>query len=339
MRVVTRRLLVVLVGALVVAGCRLETATAPMGSRTFETRFDDVQELALGHTVRISDVVVGTVTAIELDGYRARVEYSIVDGRLIPPGTSAAIGATSLLGENYVQLRLPTPMSGEDLPDGAELPSAGTVTTVEELAVQLLALTRAIQGRDLSTIVEAGATAIGPRGAQLNAFIVSLDELSGGLAAQTGVFDALLTDLEVLLGALAPTAANIGATVDAAAAASETLAAQRTRLVDTVDALTVLASTLDAEVLVPHRDRLSGIIRDLAPVTDELVAERERLRLILERVVIATERIPSAIFQEGLLGYGWVHNFFFGETHLDFSEDQPVRSLPQILLPEEVRGS
>lgn len=302
--------------SLVGAGCRLETATGAKGSASYTTRFADVQELALGHTVRISDVVVGTVVGIDLDGHQAVVEYSIVDGRDLPTGTSAAIASTSLLGENYVQLRLPE-NQGPTLASGTEIPSAGTGASVEELAIQLLALTRAIQGRDVASIVDAGAIALGPRGPQLNQLIGSIGDLSEGLAEQSTVLGDLLDDAEILLAALAPEAGTIGGAVEAAADASAALARQRARLVDTVDDLTTLAVALDAEVLAPHRARLDRILHDVVPVASLLEGERDRLSAILARVRIATERIPTAIFEGGALSYAWLHNFSFGSTAVD----------------------
>lgn len=337
-----------LLAVLALAGtaCRLETATGAKGSAAFETRFADVQELALGHTVRISDVVVGTVTGMELDGYDAVVEYSIVDGRDLPVGTTAAIASTSLLGENYVQLRLPDAgaeaVGVEVLASGSEIPSAGTGASVEELAIQLLALTRAVQGRDVAAIVEAGAIAIGPRGQELGGLIGSVGDLAGGLAAQSAALGELLDNAEVLLAALAPEAATIGGAIDSAADASATLARQRERLVDTVEGITTLAVALDAEVLAPHRERLDRILADVVPVASLLESERDRLSAILARVRVAAERIPSAIFEGGALSYAWLHNFSFGGTAIDTDTSEGstlADQLGDLLLPNPGPGA
>lgn len=327
----------VVVGSLALGACQLETATAPMGDTSYTTRFADVQELAVGHTVRISDVIVGTVVSIELDGYEAVVRYRIVDGRDVPPGTAAGIASTSLLGENYVQLQLPDPLPEGSIPSGSEIVSAGTGASVEELAIQLLAVTRAVKGRDLATVVRAGATALGPRGAELNALIRSLGDVTSGLAVQSTALDSLLVDAETLLAALAPEAGSIGATIDSAAAATEVLAGQRTRLVEVVQDITTLASTLDAEVLDPHLDRLDRIVGNLAPVASALERERARLRTVLERVRVATERIPTGIHEGGALSYAWLHDYVIGGQLIDARPSSSSASLSELLLPEAVR--
>ncbi|WP_449065948.1 MlaD family protein [Planomonospora algeriensis] len=89
------------------AACSLQTLGAPSGELTLTAVFDDVQSLVAGHSVQVADVRIGSVTDIRLEGYRARVTLSVEDGHRVPEGTSAVVAKTSILGENYVELRLP----------------------------------------------------------------------------------------------------------------------------------------------------------------------------------------------------------------------------------------
>ncbi|MER7541686.1 MlaD family protein [Spirillospora sp. NPDC127506] len=97
-------LLLVVAVALAVSGCSYQTAGAPKGDLTLTATFDDAQGLVAGHSVQMSDITIGTVTKVELVGYKARATLSIEDGIKIPKGTRAEIKVTSLLGENYVDL-------------------------------------------------------------------------------------------------------------------------------------------------------------------------------------------------------------------------------------------
>lgn len=317
-----RRIAVCLLVALaLLGGCTLETTGALKGDARFTAQFDDVQELVIGHTVRISDVTVGTVLGIELDGYDAIVEFTIENGRELPEGTSASIAVTSLLGENYVALQLPEDSESKPaLASGSTLPSGSSTATVEELAVQLLALTRAVQGRDVAAIVEAGATGIGPRGDELHDLIGTVGSVTEGFAAQADTFDALLTDLDGLLSVLAPDAAAIGTTIDLAADATGSLARQRDRLVTVVEDLTTLAVTLDAEVLTPHRARLTQIIADLAPVVSVVAEEREALIQTVSQLVTVTERLPTAVHEGGVTAYAWVDDLNFDGVQLQTTD-------------------
>src|SRR3546814_4071444 len=75
---------------------------------TLYASFDDVQDLTPGHNVQASNVVVGSVREISLDGYQAKVRMSIVDDFEVPDGTAAVVQRTSLLGEYYVEDRKST---------------------------------------------------------------------------------------------------------------------------------------------------------------------------------------------------------------------------------------
>ncbi len=311
----------ILAVALVVSACTLETTGAVKGEARFFSRFDDAQELVVGHTVRISDVNVGTVLDIKLDGYEALVEFTIEDGRELPEGTTASIQVTSLLGENYVALQLPPNRAdGATLESGATLAAGESTATVEELAIELLDLTRAVQGRDLAAIVEAGAVGLGPRGAELHELIGTVGSVTESFAAQAQVFDALLTDLDGLLSALASDAGDIGQTIELAADATGSLARQRERLVAVVGDLTSLAVTLDAEVLAPHRDRLTRIIADLTPVVAVVADERDRLIRIIEQLVVVTDRLPTAIHEGGVVAYAWLDDFNFDGVQLQTAD-------------------
>src|SRR5690606_39115259 len=70
------RVLVLLaaVAALLVSGCSYQTAGVPKGDLTLTATFDDVQQLVAGHSVQMADITVGSVTKVELVGYKARVD-------------------------------------------------------------------------------------------------------------------------------------------------------------------------------------------------------------------------------------------------------------------------
>ncbi|NED57475.1 MCE family protein, partial [Micromonospora aurantiaca] len=80
-----RRLLLVMVAAvLAVSGCSYKTAGAPKGDLTLTATFDDAQGLVAGHSVQMSDITIGTVTKVELAGYKAKATLSIEDDVKIP---------------------------------------------------------------------------------------------------------------------------------------------------------------------------------------------------------------------------------------------------------------
>ena len=279
------------------------TTGSPVGDLTLTAEFEDVQHLVVGHTVRMSDVPIGTVTGVDLDGYTAVVEISIADGRDIPEGTVASISATSLLGENYVRLVPPeTPVSTIHR-DGEELATSGTDASFETVTERLLVLLRAVNGRDIATIIDESHTALVGRGDELNELIGTVDELSEGLVEQTDELVTIL-DLAAALGdELAPDATRLGNAIDATAAASGAITAQRDRIVDAVTQILELARTLDTEVLDPHRDRLEVILDRLVPVLDLVAEERQQVIAVLDALNRANVKLPAAIEDGTIFGH------------------------------------
>src|SRR3546814_17665088 len=120
-----RLLSLALVLALAAVACDVQTASAPTGDLDLYATFDDVQDLARGHFVEMSDVPVGSVAGLELDGYRVRVQLDLEDDVEVPRGTRAVIRRTSLLGANFGELVVPggvDPPAAPHLEDTNETP-------------------------------------------------------------------------------------------------------------------------------------------------------------------------------------------------------------------------
>lgn len=322
------RLLALLLVVVSGGACTLQTAGGPKGDLTLVGRFDDVQHLVVGHSVRISDVAVGTVTDIELDGHDALVEMSIVDGRDVPVGTVASVSATSLLGENYVRLRLPERVEAPFHEDGDEVATGSADASFEELTIQLLAVLRGIEGEDVGDIVDAGATAIGGRGDELGGLLQRLDELGDGLVGQSQQLVRAMDSFAVLGDDLAAGAGSFGASIETTAEATGTLAAQGDRVVTMVDELTRLAETLDANLLDPHREELDRILDRLAPVADVLVQDSDTLVAVLEALRTASPLLPLMIDDHEALTYGIFDTFYIPGS------DEPIHPGDGAVLPQ-----
>lgn len=300
-----RALATLVLVALTVAGCSIRTAGSPVGDTTLVARFDDVQHLVVGHTVRLADVPVGTVTAVELDGYDAVVELSISDAIDIPEGTQAAISATSLLGENFVRLEPPPTPTGAVLADGDTIATGGADASFEEITIELLALFRAIQGRDLATVINESHTALAGRGEQLNTLIATVSEVGDGLVVQNEDLVAIIDSLAQFGDDLVDHADLLGESIASAADATGSLAAQRERMVQTVEEIVGVANALDDEVLLPHTQRLETILDRLAPTAEVLADNREQLVGLLDATLRTNDRIPEVITDDGV-GEGYV---------------------------------
>lgn len=294
--------------ALVGTACNLQTAGAPKGELSLNTVLDDAQHLVTGHSVRVADVQVGTVTKVELEGYRARVTMSIADGRHIPEGTTAVLAQTSLLGENYIGLRYPEqfdPEKGPFLETGTEIPTSDVEPQLEQVTDRLIKVVGAFATGDLTKLVNAAAEALGGRGDTLNQLIAQLTQVGDLYAGQAGDLGRIIDGLGKLGDTLAAGAPEIGTLIDNLAAATTTLAAQRQRIVGTVQQLTGMARALNDHILEPHAERLGTLITRVDPVLATVVRDKATLNALITNLKTFITNIDKSEYNGSLLMYAW----------------------------------
>ena len=304
-----RKLFVLLAVALTVTACDIQTATAPGGELTLYATFDDAQDLTTGHYVQMSNVVVGSVGDLELDGYRARARLDIVDGRDIPKGTKALIRRTSLLGAHFVDLIPPEgfdPESGPFLDDDDEILDTASQLDVEQLAGQAALVLGAVDADAVSSTVRAADEALDGRGSQLNQLI----------AKSSGVVDTLQSQQDALVGAIdglaavgaqyAPRSPDLVALLDSLDQATRTVAANRDRAVVATQNLITLARSVDATVLAPHTERIIGLLDQTAPVLGALAARSEAITGLFEDIAFFNEVFPTVQANGQVLIQAWL---------------------------------
>ncbi|MBL1079603.1 MCE family protein [Nocardia sp. 2] len=74
---------------------------------TFEAMFTDASGLRTNADVRMFGVAVGKVTAIDLDGTRARVRFTVVRDRPVYQTSTLAIRYQNLAGQRYIDVKQP----------------------------------------------------------------------------------------------------------------------------------------------------------------------------------------------------------------------------------------
>lgn len=309
-RPVRRPIVMLAVACLAIAGCRIETAGAPSGSTTLFASFDDAADLTPGHYVQASNVTVGSVRAITLDGYKARVELSIEDGFSVPVGTAAVIRRTSLLGEHYVDLVLPTefdPEGGPFLGDQDVLDDASTQPDVEQLAEQAAILVGSLSADDLGATIDAAAEALGGRGAIVNQLVRDSGVVLGTLGEQSETIAAGVDSVGAVAGALAPVTGEFVETLDALNEATESLAGSRDRMVVAVDALVELARTTNDVVLDPHGERLVAMLGQFENLLGTLSARSDVLADLIVDLSRFTDLFPRTIQNGSVLLLTWIY--------------------------------
>ncbi|TYL46258.1 MCE family protein [Nocardioides sp. BGMRC 2183] len=139
----TRACIGLVAGAVLLSGCSFDVYEIPLpggadvGEDPIEVtvQFRDVLDLVPQSSVKVNDVTVGEVSAVELSGDHATVTLRMRNDTGLPDNPTASIRQTSLLGEKFVSLAAPTEGGSGELSDGDDIPLAdsGRNPEVEEV--------------------------------------------------------------------------------------------------------------------------------------------------------------------------------------------------------------
>ncbi|MFD0683195.1 MlaD family protein [Actinomadura fibrosa] len=292
-------------------GCSLQTLGAPKGGTTLSADFDDVQSLVVGHSVQIADIRVGTVTRIRLAGYRARVTMSLGPGRRVPDGTTATIARSSLLGENYVRLDVPSGRglgTGPFLADGATIGRTGTQPDLEQISERVGPLLTALGGQDLATITGESATALRGNGTKLNTFIVKATAVGDDYAAASADLGRALDSLARLGRDLRKGSDQFDRLPGNVALATQRLQADRSELRRSIESLLKLARSVNAKVQRRHAARLATLLGRADALLAAALRGRDDLKT-LATTVLGFLRGPSVSYRGQALLFLWIKGF------------------------------
>jgi len=159
-------------------------------------------EMHPGNMVMVRGVQVGTVRQITADGTGARLELAIEPGQLprLPANVSAEMLPTTLFGERYVDLILPSAPAAARLTSGSVIQQDRSADAIEldRVLDNLLPLLAATQPDKLSLTLTAIAQGLQGRGAELGQSLVTLSSYLKKLNPQLPQIDNDLTKLAAL---------------------------------------------------------------------------------------------------------------------------------------------
>ncbi|WP_244927785.1 MCE family protein [Nocardioides sp. W7] len=153
-------------------------------------------QLAKFGDVRINGVLVGQVREVAQDGEEASIRVALdpEEAERIPANVRVEILPTTLFGQKFIAFVRPEDPTSEPIADGAVIPSDRVETNVElsRILADLFPLLRSVRPADLNATLNALATALGGRGAQLGQ---TIDELDGYLTTIRPHLPTLRRDL------------------------------------------------------------------------------------------------------------------------------------------------
>ncbi|MFH8581461.1 MCE family protein [Streptomyces zaomyceticus] len=248
---------------------------ADLGSHpyTVTAELDDVLSLVPQSAVKVNDVAVGRVTAIELgaDTWSARVTLKINGDVRLPADAGARLEQSSLLGEKYIQLVAPPKDNGGRLTDGSVIPIArtGRNTEVEEVFGALSLLLNGGGVNQLKTITRELNAALGGREPEVRAMLRRVNTLVTTLDTHRGDITRALDGLNRLSATLAGRKKDVDTVLTGLSPGLKTLENQRGSLLTMLRALDTLSGVAVTTIDASKKDMVADL-KALAPTLTAL---------------------------------------------------------------------
>ena len=156
------------------------------GSYTVYVQMADTLALNTNSRVRVADVFVGTVRAIELKNWVATLTLRVGKSVRLPKNATAKIGLTSLLGSQHIELAAPPNPSPELLKDGDTIPlkNSSAYPTTEQTLASLAIILRGGGIPNLEVVQNEVYNILNGRADQIHAFLGKLDTFTARLDEQ-----------------------------------------------------------------------------------------------------------------------------------------------------------
>ncbi|MEU8249148.1 MlaD family protein [Nonomuraea sp. NPDC048916] len=314
----------------ITTSCSIQTLGSTSGDLTLNATFDDVQSLVAGHSVQIADVRVGTVTGIRLEGYRARVTMAIQERHRLPAGSTATVGKTSVLGENYISL---TPPPGKDLTTGPYLADGATIidTSVEPDIEQVTAkagpLIEALGAQDVNAILDAASTAFAGKGGDVNTLIKRTAEVTDAYAAARRDLGTTIDALAELGDDLAKGSKELDQLPGTLAAATARVAHGRKHIKKAVVALTRLAKEANLTIYPRHAARLRTLLRRLDAINSSMLRGKDDLKALVAKIQKFIDAPPITVNGQ-VLTYVWLKGLLLPRSG-GATRDDPGAAAPK----------
>src|SRR6202048_827803 len=153
---------------------------------TIYVQMPDTLALNVNSRVRVADVFVGRVRAIELKNWVATLTLDLQPDIKLPQNTLAKIGQTSLLGSQHVQLDSPPDPSPQLLKNGDTIPlkNSSAFPSTERVLASIATILRGGGVQNLETIQTEIFNVLNGRGDQIREFLNRLDTFTDQLNQQ-----------------------------------------------------------------------------------------------------------------------------------------------------------
>lgn len=172
---------------------------------TVYVQMPDTLALNVNSRVRVADVFVGSVKAIELKNWVATLTLDMQPDVKLPSNALAKIGQTSLLGSQHVELEAPPDPSPQPLRSGDTIPlkNASAFPTTERTLASIATILRGGGIPNLEVIQTEVNNLLTGRADQIRTFLGNLDTFTRELNAQRDDLTRAIDSTDRLLSIVA----------------------------------------------------------------------------------------------------------------------------------------
>lgn len=277
------------------AGCQAGSSSSTKMTAT--AVFSDAEDLVPGAQVQMADVPIGQVTAVTLDGTRAKVTMSIDTSARVPADATAALNQTTILGEHFVQLRVPRATAAGNqalLANGGTIARTSVIPSVEQLVGAGAQVFGSVSTNDLAQIIAAGGQGFDGQAASLRQLLNSLSTVTAGYASHSSDIQTVITSLDQLGSTLAPSSSADAQAVSNLAQTVSILAQQSGRFTDLLQALNGV-STQGRSLLETYFPQINDQLTALGAVANQLGAHQQDLIGLLQNLPLHNTTLPRDV--------------------------------------------
>ncbi len=259
--------------------------------------FDQFKGIYVGDDVTALGVPIGTVTSVEPEADRVKVEMELSPDHPVPADVKAAVVAPSLVSVRSIILG-PYGLSGPRLQDGAVIPESRTAIPVEWDAIkdQLVNLSTAL-GPDganakgaTSDLVSSGARFLDGEGATLNSTIRNVSTAMTTLADNSGDLFATVRNLQVFIAAIKGSDAQVRLFNLRLATVAAALDQDRDALAGALKGMHTAFKEVGA-FLRENQSLTVSTLKELRSTTSVLSADRQH---VADRLQVTSTRPPRS---------------------------------------------
>ena len=281
--------------ALLGSACSAIGITAACKGTEIIGKFDQVGDLVENANVQSSDVEIGTVSTIELDGWEAKVTMCIDEGEQVPEDTELVIRSTSLLGEKFVDVQAQSE-GPPYLSDGSivGVDQTSKATELEEVFAKLAAVLGTGNLEQINRFTAAQADILRDRAPELREVLSRLRQFTDTLNRRRVDIASSIDSLDSVARTVVDDSQVLERFLESFAGSSRVLENQKeelTRLLVALDRFT----NVSVQLLNSTEQGLDAQFRDLRPFLRTAVANSGNLRETLQTLATFSEWFPETM--------------------------------------------